>query len=686
MGYIVYFEWKKILLQWKYFLFVAVLFAGQFLLFWYNEIDSSSNDKISYASYNSLADDVRNGKITEEEIANRANLQEEISCSYANTWEKERTLFREMEKELQQIEQYPNYIKNILYAENSFAAMEKEFDRREGEQTKRDYAAMEAVEPFFCGAYGVSVLCGINPEDFMVVLIILLLAVSIVSQEREKHTDILLHSMAKGRKDTGAVKFLFGLFLSVVFVLTVYLGRIFLVVISYGIGDPDAPVQSIPGFSACVWRVSIGQYLGWYLLLKVIGGLMIYSLCFLVINLFMEAWKAFIVNVIGGGVCYFCYQNIAANSWMAMFKWYNPFAFFDSGRIFAEYRTVKVFSYPVSFSTISVIICHAVILVSGIINIFFYEKSPLAVHGKTSAGRRHLQGLHIKRGLFTGELYKCFVCQRGIALCIITILFTVVFVPSVEEHLTDLDMVYYRSYIRGVEGKYSKKKLNSLYAEKDKIDQSEKKLDEDNMTVEAFQLLSQTVQRKKGLNRAVRYGEYLQKQGDVHFIYDAGYREWMGINCQTDTLFYMDILAVLLQVMLCVSVWWIEESTGMVQLIRISSLGEKKIAEVKKKAVCACSVLTWGMFYGYFTYQIGEKYGFSGLNASVRSIMLFSALPSWIKIWMVILLIYLLRLSYLILVGSGVRIITSRSRGYLYAVIISSTLFLIPVLVVHMLI
>lgn len=678
-----FFEWKKLLAQRKLLFFVGVLFLGQFSLFYISGGSGSSGEKIPYSGYVSLVKNVREGRITLEEIKERVRDSEGLTVEYTDNVESETKLYQIVEEEMLQIKQYPKFIQGILHKETAFVVSDDVFDSRNEDKAKHDYSAFQNMTLTFCGSYGISLLSGCNIQDLLVILIFVLIVVGLVAEEREKRTDILLHIAPRGRREIGAVKFIMGMCLTAFLTGLIYIGRILLIAVTYGTDSWNAPIQSVVGFSSCIWDMSIMEYLGLYLLFKILAGMMLYSLCFLCVSMFLSVWKALVSNVVGIAIFYLLYCNIKTTSWLAFLKWYNPIAFFDSGRVISDYHNCNFFAYPIHYSTVCMVISLIVILGLGIWNICLFDRKPMQESLEDSLWAGHHSGRGWKMRLFSGELYKCFVCEKGIGLYCFLVVFMFLFIPTVKDELIDLDTVYYRNYVKGVEGEYSEEKLNTLYAEKQRIEENEKQLGRGGLTMEATQVLSKTVQRKNGLERVIQYGEYLKEKKDVNFIYDTGYMIWLGIK-KNDTLFYLHILSVLMMVVLSVSVWRIEDNTGMKQLIQISAIGNERMCQIKRRILLICALLIWITVFGFFTYQIGKEFGYAGLMAGAQSITFFSSVPSQIKIWEVILLVYLVKLLYLFLVGCFVCYIAKWVKGYLLTTVVSCVVFLIPVLLLYL--
>ena len=671
------FEFYKIWCQKKLMCFILCLGAMQIFMFWSNCINASGWEKVDYREYKSLkqelaqkfgSEDEEKEKYIEKEI-------EQLERAENNAWKM--TLYQRVQKEVSQAVHYKERLQAMLDGKGGSVLAEmmgSSFEVRDNRKMKKDFKNLEDVQPFFCGSYGLWLFGQYRAEDMLFVAVLAVLCFGLV--EVEEDTEMLQYTLPGGRKRAGMVKFFFGAAATAFMVLLLYGAKLLLAGISYGLPGWKTCIQSVYGFGFCAWKITVLEYVLLFFGMKILAGFFIFSVLLWITKRCRAAWKAFVLISAGTAIFYIGYQGISSTSYLSCFKWVNPATVFDIASLFSDYHNLDILGYPVRYISFALIFSALLAFFFFVLCLLRREKS-IAQHEKTA----HKNLFRIPFGSFFGELYKSWVCSRVAWLYLLLFLFSYLAIPAEKENLREMDDVYYRSYVKGVEGEYTAGKYQDLLKEWKSLEKIEKEKLSEGLSDAAYQIYLGEIQKKAALEKVIAYGRYLGDTDKGEFIYYAGYEKMLGKSKDNHILFCHQLLAVLLMIAASASVWGIEIWSGMEQISVITKSGRKKMRCGKYKNLLLCSILAAASVFGLYLYRAGQEYGWAGILAPANSIPQFQNIPSGICVLGVLCAYYLLWVIYLWLAGCLVEWVNRWFKGYLMTAAVSFVLFVMPVLV-----
>ncbi len=654
-------EIKKLIIQFKPFLALLFLLLAACVLFW-QRASGEGDGGFVYAQYREIGADYRSGKLNWEEVKKNAESAEGLTdIRYTKNEWTEGSLYQVLYQECRQVREYPEFCRGLADGGTTFMGVGNRFYKRNMEKMARDYEKLKNIIPEFAGLYGVSLLRDTGKAEYCILFLVLLITAALFSQERQNQTGTLLYAAPKGRIPVGISKFAAGVF-GVIVVVTIYsFFQIFAICFTYGIGDANSIVQAVPGFATCPYQLTVWQFLGGYVLVRMMAGLMLYSMFFLIQCVVRKGWLAVLLCSCLIVVCSVLKANIHPNSSAAILYYYNPVTMFDAADTLVGYHNGNVFGYPVSRLVLCIACQLGVFLCCGIASAMFFCTNLLL----PGADSRNRESRHGRRFLFTltgGEIFKCLAVQRGIQVYAVFLLLMLLFCPGVSDDLGNFDKVYYKNYIRRIEGQYSEEKMDTLREEKKELKREEEILDRGRATLEARDIITHELERRPALNKTIRYGKYLSEKKHASFVYSKGYLIFGGIKRGKIALWY-NMIGILMSLFLAWLIAGIDFQTGMEQLIVVSAQGKRKINSVKRKtvAIITCTIVAMTQFI--FLFTIGREYGFSGITATAQSIRVFSQLPSCIKLWHVMTVWIVVRYSIFLAFGQIVLALYGKCMG-----------------------
>ena len=624
-------EMKKLVKQSRAIMLLLLLFLASCVFFW-QRMEGAGDDAFGSVEYCKMAQDYKSGKLTWEEIRENAESAEGMDdIRYSGNEATERMLYQTLYDECRQIREYSEFRSGITDGASAFMGIGGPFYQRNIEKMAADYHRLKDIVPKFAGLHGVSLLSEIGKSEYCILFFLVLLASLLFSHERQNQMGVLLYPVPKGRISLGCAKYVVGALCVAISVALYSLIQILLVYATYGIGDADSVIQAVPGFGACSYLMTIRQFLPAYVLMRIMVGLMLYSVFFIIQCTVRKEWLAVLLCICLLVTFTLFRIVIHPNASAAILYYYNPVTMFDVVDAVVGYRNENVLGYPISRLAICVACQAGVFLCCTATAIFFFSTNLLRQGAGRRKGRK-LCGKRFRFRLLGGEIFKCLAVQRGGLVCAAVLLLTLSFSPNVSDDLGTANRVYYKSYIRHMEGSYSEEKMKTLAAERERLNKEEEILSRDTVTTEAAEIITHDLERRPALDRTIRYGNYLSGKKHSSFVYPEGYLICFGVKRKRAALWY-DMMGVFMSIFLAWLIAAIDVESGMEQLIAASAHGSKKMGSVKRKAVAVVTFAAMLALQFIFFFTVGREYGYSGMTATAQSIRQFSQVPSWIRLW-----------------------------------------------------
>jgi|GEM_PF-931321 len=700
MEKIIFGELKKLCCNRKAAGFVLCLLSLHILMFTVKVYDSSGY-KFSYSSYKKIVSDIDVSRLADEYErlkTERENIiyNQNEEPRYTPRRSSEYALYSQVLDEMKHVLEYDVYLSSVLDSRNAKSSISifarDEYSIRNEKKTREDFEKLRGNRAEFLGARGINLITEFDISDLIGLILIAIIAVSLVALENEESTMILLRSTPHGRKKCACAKYLLGMMLSLITTLLLYGYRILLIGLTYGYGNLHGVIQSVPGYESCPFLLSIKEYLFLYVMLKALICCSLFSLFFYMAAKFRQSRQIYIAIVFLVGISAVFYYVIDIHHWLSYLKLLNPVALLDTEYLITRYKNINVFGYPVRYISVAAAAASAMAVCFGILGIrefcrHFTSQNMLIMTVKQKISdrlhviRRIKYIFHGKTALFFYEIKKSWIYEKGIILLACVAAVIIITYKPMTERLYEIKDIYYKQYVKELEGEYTDEKLQYLYEQLREVNDTRKRLESGEVfEASAISILSQKIRREEGLLEAISYAEYLKDTDKGSFVYSRGYDILLGADEENRDLIFTVISAVLLMIGLSIPIWGIEESSGMKQVLRISYHGRKTTSAYKYINMLIAGIAAFSVIYIPWIYKVYGAYGFGGLHASVVSIRGMAEYPDKLTIAHVIIIFYFLHLAYLWIVGIGVRFINRLMKSFILTAIAASAVFVIPVI------
>ena len=245
---------------------------------------------------------------------------------------------------------YPEFLRSVQDNAdnyNTIAALSGGFSAENIRKTAQDYAALDGVQPVWGENKGFVLLSGYLTGDIVIIAVTLLVAASF-TEERKKGLVTLIRSTKNGRRLLSVQRT--GIIVITALLTSILIHSVCFAAAQFTCGDMSVirPIQSVPEFSLCPFRITILDYLVYSVLMKALAaaacGLLLY-----LISAVMESAIAFAVCGIAIVTEYLLYGAILPTDRLAGLKFCNIAAVLRTDVFFSEYCNLNIFGKAVGF-------------------------------------------------------------------------------------------------------------------------------------------------------------------------------------------------------------------------------------------------------------------------------------------------------------------------------------------------
>lgn len=391
----------------------------------------------------------------------------------------ERAAIRELYRQAAYIHDYPDYIAGIreqaeLMKSTSIFQNAGDFSYWNIIRTPQDFANNQNLQLSFGRSEGIVSLSNFYIMDVFVLILLLVAAVRLFWDEKEKGLLVLVKSTVNGRLKTVLAKIAALLFVAVILTGVFYGMNIVTAKILFGFGDTSRVIQSMQEFGGGNIILTVREYLVVFWLGK-LGAVFVLAM------LFAAAFSLFRNNAIAimslagmFGASYLAYRYIPNLSPLNPLKYLNPVASLCIMDLVAKYNNINLFGYPCN-RVISVFVVMGVLLVlCFIVTIRCYIRKQnrtgqIVRVQKLLETVRRLMGRWNGVGLFGHEFRKLAFSRKMIVLPILMLILCSNMLMKSEPVYSFDDDVYNR-YLEQLEGELTEEKKTFLREEQERFD------------------------------------------------------------------------------------------------------------------------------------------------------------------------------------------------------------------------
>ena len=641
----------------------------------FREMDGMSNqEKYEYLKENSVAD-IPDGTVQDY---------------------KKRLLTEEMAESAKTIAYYENYLADTEKSLGkklgiSLFGDENSFAQRNAKKMQKAYRALHGI-PVRFESYKAIELADMTVTNILTLFLVLFISAESLIAEKEEGLLTLLRSCKRGRGWLMRNKLL-SLTISILLLSGVFLTENLLFGMAvYGAGNLARPLQSLPGYEGCPWKISVLAFLAGIWILRAFG-LMLASVFVLLLTVgTYQMVRVLGEGMLAGGVCYFLYTAIGLSSGLVILHYVNPAAFLAAAPLIKGEINLNIMGFPVKplVAAVPAGIAGYLGFTAWLFRRFDKnrEERPLGVRlgrrGRREKdspdvhlGRRGSRGKHVilqlrrrrKRGcsasVGAGEAYKLLVTGKG-AVLLLVMLGVQIFLYPGRTYVAPPEEIYERYCMRRLQGEIGEEQTQWLEMEQERL-----RSKGDSVQMELQVMESWILPLSGHLNRVKEEG------GEARYMEQIGYEKLFGTGERAadrkNTMLYVLLLLCTVSPYLAM-----EKTTNMIALIRPTKTGWRKVRSWKRRMVIFFSSVSLPLLWLPDWVWILRTYHVKDWNAPLIWLYEFreTGVPLTIGAYAGLLLI--IRLMGGAVIGLLMCLVSEKSRNGIEAYGINAILFFVP--------
>lgn len=574
---------------------------------------------------------------------------------YGDTLPREYTFLKTIVYEYDEAAGYDAFLDSIaqkaqqLSSISIFANSADGYDLANIEATARAFEGMRGIPIQYYPQRGLVTALDFALTDVVAVFAMLLLATVLVRFERDTGLLALIRSARAGRCKTALAK-LAALALSLAPVLVLLYGvNLIYCHACYGLGPLSRSVQSVPALMRTTLSLSVGQYIGLFLLTKWAAALAAGAWVMLAM---LAAKRLFTGALAAGG---FLALNLlvrslvpATSRWNVL-KYANLVSLLRTNEFLGRYHNLYWFGRPLALAVVTAVT--AVVCCTAFCALFclVFTRGRLQAAQKLAlrapAPLRRFWARHARAGTtpFGTELFKLF-CVGGAALILCLFGAYQVYDAVQTESYIDADEIYYRYYMQNMQGPLRAETLGWLKSESEKFQplvQLQSALAAGSISQAEYSALMMgydSLQREMGTyQRVLAETQRAAQLTRCQLVYGTG---WLRLFDTADARDAADALAAALLCCVCFAgLFAMEKQTGMARVVCAAPLGRSYTVKCKLRAAAlTCGVLAALGVLPRFWVALRD-YGLACPFAPLYSLPAYTAMPELPLILLILLML-----------------------------------------------
>lgn len=592
--------------------------------------------------------------------------------------------------ELNKVSGYDEYLSAVkLNAESLseisvFSDSLSDFSKDNIRKTAADYEKMKNTEISYDINDGVMPVLNSKTTDFCVLLILIVTAMALITDEKEKGLFRLIRCTPCGTAKTIGSK-IAALFLCCVVTNTVIcLSSGAFASYAYGLGNLSRSVQSVPDMMPSCLQMNLYGFFALFFTVKTIGvfavGLIILFICLAAKkSVSVLLWAFFLA---GGS---FALSQIPETVKLNHFRFINLYSLINPYEILHSYVNLNVFGKAVNVTAIFAFFTIFVISFFCFVLCFYYiEKRPLESREKTARKAVLSERIHSSISFF--EFKKLMVLNKTAAILLIFILLQTYNVYT-RVNYQSYDDYYYKSFMEMLSGTLTGEKEGAVLNRQAEIEETQAKLDEltekrfrGEITTAEFMRLqepySEILNSADAFSAVYKKYLYIKENPNAEFFYDRGYEKLFGIsdkNCSLESA----VLCLLFFAFSLSGVFSLEYRNSMYKVLGGTKLGIEETRRIKLLVSAFTAFTIFLLAYLPELIYIGRFYGFPGLTAPLMSIPELKAFGS-LPVWCGIGLLYIFRFAVVLLLVPIISALSLLCKNNVSAAAVFSVIFVFP--------
>ena len=527
-------------------------------------------------------------------------------------------LFEVLRERTEPVVKYPTILQEIednaqtllltgRYEEGSFA-------HKTVQRTREQYGRLSYVAPVILYSGAIELLPGGGITEIMAVLMALLIALELVYSERERGTMALCKPTCRGSLSLIMVKVVAGLLLITIGTILLYGSNLTIGFLRCGWVDLSAPIQSVYGMIRSPWKITIGEYIVLFFVIKILWSASVMVLAYVASYVGNRLWQCLVLFLFAGGICYFPSDSVL-----------NPYTTGKVTELFGNYRNLNVFGLPISNLAASVWGMVILLLVGWGSAVYLHCR---LAPGISERNRKKRQMKLPKIGiLFTYEGRKLLFMNGGIYIMVALLVVQILVYSDYPHDISPQEQMYIR-YSEILAGMANTEKDEYIQQEEERFAELYCRLEEysqyfaqGQISEESYSVLTVGVQRQlsaeSSFHRA-RDQYFSMKEKDLEYVCLTPYNRLLGNQGKRELLRQSIWLILALSVGLSGAVA-MEHETGVIALLH--TVEREKESQRNKRAIAVLYGLSGALIvYVPVIVAVWLSYGLPGLTATAGSV------------------------------------------------------------------
>lgn len=676
-------EFMKVWKNKKFIAFFIVMFILNIGMLWYSTLENDY--KPSLSSYRKVEDKL-NGFNDNEKLdyveSYYNGLTEESNFEFTDSYEKEKTLLKEVINELKIVCGYNEFLhKTQVEGENISdisifnSSSGNNYSNKNIEKTVKDYSELQGIEPNFQSGKWIEVATEFYITDILIILMVCLIIYISIFYEKEKNLHAVIRVSKYGKLHTAICKLMAFQLSCIIITVIFYGGNLVYSFVNLSIPNLSYTIQSIAIFSTTTLKISISIYLLIFLISKAIVFIIIGNIMLLIAIMSCYIFIPYISIGFIMVASYTMWKVIIPTSKYAIFKYLNLVGLLDINKVFGEYLNINILNAPINLYKLWLIFVIAFLALINIAIVIAYCRIK-KISVRSIDFKRKKFSPHTS--LFKHELYKILVMKKGILIIVLFIMATAYLYTNNSYYISGGELKY-NQYMKKLEGKLTSEKEEFLYKEKEKFENAEKKVEEIDKSLRDKEItMMQANALKEEYNKILsnyntfqkvwdKY-EFIKKHEGSEFVYDSAYKMLFNYNdniFKTAAILYFTVIIFVLSV-----VFPMEYSNSQYRILNTTLLGKKNIEKMKIVISSVLAIIIMGISIGVRYIYISRYYEFS--NISAKAISVFGAdfwgaqMPIYLVLIIAIGVLLLLSLIFM----SIILLVSKKVKNSVYTVVI----------------
>lgn len=593
----------------------------------------------------------------------------------------ERRLVQELYGEAKTVAEYPLFLEQIQQRAAQLGAISifqtDPWNQQVTQASARAYAGMENTVIAYCPQKGLLQALNFGMSDLLLLGCMLLLAFGLVRWEADSGMLRLVRSAPAGRWDTAAAKLLALLAALGGVVLALYGSNLLFCSAVYGLGPLSRSIQSAPGLMKSTLPLTVGQYIGLFLVVKwaaaCVAGVWVMLACLLA----RRAVNGYLLAAGFFALCYGLRAAVPAAGKLGVLRYANPVSLLQTNELLGEYYSLYWFGQAIPRTAVETAAAAGMLAVFAGAFLWVFSTGRFAA-GRAAGPRRARAGRKVRFvPLWRQECYKIFVLQGAAVVLAGFFVWQGIGLAGHQSYLLPEEVLYQR-YMTRLAGPYdqgSYEEWEQILAELEPYYNPETRTDSTPSELTLYyqnQVLQQRVFPKL-------YQVAQQAEAGAQMVYESGYLYLLRLQEDLPSRQTQLIGAVLCALCLA-GVFGAERATGMEKLLGATPGGRSRTVKIKLAIGGSVAAAVWlGLYLPRLAVALLD-YGLPAADAGAWNLEAFQAVDLQLPLAAVLALDFGCGL-----LGCGCMALLTMALGYLCGNVLggmaaSSAVLALPVL------